>query len=158
MLGTQKVPINNSDYYLFFKLVFIGVQLIYNVVLVSAVQQWISCIYTCIHSFLESFSIQVITGYRVEIPLLYSRSLLLIYLYTVVCQCVYVNPNLPIYPSSPFHPVIIIPISAHKKKNHYGDVREFSIFERVSHDTSVNNLSIQFSQGEVLLNQSNYRA
>ena len=46
----------------FFRLIFIGVQLIYSVVLVSAVQQIESVItYTYMHSFSDSFPIEVIT-------------------------------------------------------------------------------------------------
>ena len=47
---------------LFLKLIFIGVLLIYNV-LVSAVQQRIGYMYTHIHTFLDSIPIKVITEY-----------------------------------------------------------------------------------------------
>ena len=59
--------------------------------------KWISYTCTYIHSFLDSFPI---TEYWVEFPVLYSRSLFVIYF---ICNCVYVSPNLSIHPS-PFLP------------------------------------------------------
>ena len=59
--------------------IFIGVQLIYNVVLVSAVQQSESVIHIHVSTLLDCFPIQAITEYRDEFPVLYSRSLLVIY-------------------------------------------------------------------------------
>ena len=54
--------------------------MIYNVVLVSGVQQSESVIHIqYIYSFSDSFPIEVITEYRAEFPVLYSRSLLGIY-------------------------------------------------------------------------------
>ena len=41
--------------------------------------KWFGYTYTYIHSFLDSFPIQVITEYWVEFPVLYSRSLIVIY-------------------------------------------------------------------------------
>ena len=60
--------------------IFIGVQLIYNSVLGSGVQQSESVIYLSIYitSFLDSFPIWAITECWVEFPVLYSRSLLVI--------------------------------------------------------------------------------
>ena len=55
-----------------------------------------SYIYTYIYSFSDSFPIQVITEYWIEFLVLYSRSLLIIY---YIYQCIYVNPNLLIYPT-----------------------------------------------------------
>ena len=55
---------------------------------------WISYMYTYIHSFLDSFPIQAITEYWVEFPVLYSRSLIVIYF---IYTSVYINPNLPTY-------------------------------------------------------------
>ena len=55
-------------------------------------------IYTCLHSFLDSFPIEAITEYWVEFPVLYSMSLLVIYF--IFSSVYYVIPNLPIYPSS----------------------------------------------------------
>ena len=48
---------------------------LYNVVLVSAVQQIESAIYTYIHSLLNYSAIYVITKYSVEFPVLYSAFL-----------------------------------------------------------------------------------
>ena len=58
---------------------YIEVQLIYNAVLVSGIQQSHSVIHIYLHSFSDSFPIQVIIEYRVEFSMLYSRSLLIIY-------------------------------------------------------------------------------
>ena len=59
---------------------FIEVQFIYNVVLVSAVQQCESVIRIHISTFfLDSFPIQAVTEYRVKFPVLYSSFLLVIY-------------------------------------------------------------------------------
>ena len=46
--------------FLIYFLVFIEIQLIYSVVLVSGVQQSDSCVYISIYSFLDSFTLQVI--------------------------------------------------------------------------------------------------
>ena len=76
--------------------------MIYNVALVSCVQQSHSVIH--IHIFIL---FQILFSYRLsqntEFPVLYSRPVLLIHLiYSSVY--VYVNPNLPIYPSPPLPP------------------------------------------------------
>ena len=44
------------------------------------ITKWLSYTYTCIPSFSDSFLIQFITEYWVEFSLLYSRSLLIIYI------------------------------------------------------------------------------
>ena len=63
--------------------------------------KWISYTYTYIHSFLDSFPIQVITEYWEEFPVLYSRSLLVIYfIYSSVCICQSQSPNLSLFPFS----------------------------------------------------------
>ena len=65
----------------FFKkfLFYIGVWLIYNVVLVSSVQQSDSVIHTHTAILFQNLFPQVITEYWVEFPVLDSRSLLTIY-------------------------------------------------------------------------------
>ena len=55
---------------------FIEVQLIYNVVPISAVQQSDSVIHVCTFPFLYSFPFWLITGYRVWFTVLYGRTLL----------------------------------------------------------------------------------
>ena len=103
-----------QDSYLFLSFLknfFLGVQLIYSVVLVSAVQQSES--YTHTHTYMHTppllryFPIQVNTEYWVEFPVLYSRSLLAIYLYTVVCMHQFQSPNLSLPPHpSPFQKIV----------------------------------------------------
>ena len=83
---------------LFFNFLFyIGVELVYNAVLVSGVQQNDSVIYT------YPFFLQILFPYRlleywVEFPVLYIKSLLIIYfIYSNVLyiyQCIYVKPKL----------------------------------------------------------------
>ena len=83
---------------IFLKKFFIGLQLIYNVVLLSAVQQSESVIHTHISGlFLDFFS--HIGHYRVlsRVPRAIQQ-VLISYLFYIQ-QCEYVNPNLPIYPS-----------------------------------------------------------
>ena len=64
----------------FFKLIFIGVQLLYNVVLVSTVQQSESAIRIHISPLFSDFlPIQVTTEHSVEFPELYSRFSLVTY-------------------------------------------------------------------------------
>ena len=66
----------------FLKLIFIGVKLTYNVVLVFVVQQSELVTHTSIHhpSFIkDSYPTWVITEYWEEFPVVYSRSLLVIY-------------------------------------------------------------------------------
>ena len=74
----------------------IGVQLIYNVVLISGVQQSESVIHIHISTL---FFFQIVFPYRplhsIEFPVLYSRFLLVNLFY--IQQCVYVSPSLPIY-------------------------------------------------------------
>ena len=62
----------------------------------------VSYIYTYIHSFSDSFSIQVITEYWVGFPMLNSRSLWVIY---SIYNGVYVNAKLPIHPYPPSFPL-----------------------------------------------------
>ena len=90
--------------YFLFYFIFIGVQLIYNVVLVSGVQQSESVIHIHISTLF-----QILFPYR-SLQRIEQSSLCytvgpyqLPILYTVVCT-VYVNPNLPIYPFSPLIP------------------------------------------------------
>ena len=82
-----------------FKKVFIGVQLIYNVALVSSVQQSESVIHIHISLFFRFFS--HIGHYRVlsRVPCAIQQ-VLISYLFYIQ-QCVYVHPNLPIYPPIP---------------------------------------------------------
>ena len=61
------------------------------------IAKWFS--YTYIHSFSDSFLIKVTTEYWVEFFVLYSESLLIIYL---IYSSMYVNPKLLIHPS-PLH-------------------------------------------------------
>ena len=73
-----KIFINLLNDMSFFLTFFIGVELIYSVVLVSGVQQSESYIYIHMHIFIHSFSdtfpILVITVYWIEVPVLYSVS------------------------------------------------------------------------------------
>ena len=58
--------------------------------------KWISYTYTYIHSFLGSFPIYVITEYWVEFPVLYSRSLLVIYfIYSSVYMSIPISRFIP---------------------------------------------------------------
>ena len=85
----------------FLKIIFIGVQLIYNVVLVSAVAEQ-----SVIHIHISTL-FQILFPYR---SLQSTEQSCLCYtvghyfIYSVVYMCIYVNPNLPIYPSPPFLP------------------------------------------------------
>ena len=76
----------------YFLKIFIGVQLIYNIVLILGAQQS-----EYVHSFLRFFS--HIGHYRVlsRVPCAIQQ-VLISYLFYIQ-QCVYVNPNLPTYPS-----------------------------------------------------------
>ena len=81
-------------------LFFIGVQLLYNVVLVSAVHQSESAI--CLHIFplfLNFLPIQATTEQWVEFPVLFSMFSSVICFKHSINQCIYVNPNLPIHPT-----------------------------------------------------------
>ena len=119
-----------------FYLFFIEVWLIYNVMLVSGIQQSDSCVCVCIYPFSDSFPLYGITKYWVQFLVLYSRYMLVLYFiyeksesiwrfqtpWTVphqaplswnssgknpgvtshsLLQCIYVNPEFEIYPSSP---------------------------------------------------------
>ena len=111
--------------YLFLKLMFIGIQLICKVVLVfrciakrisyiytyiyTHIHIYISVIYIHTHTYIHSFSL--FFPYKSlqsieQSSLCYTVSLYLAYLVYIqyVQQYVYVNPNLPIYPSPPFSP------------------------------------------------------
>ena len=66
-------------FFFFPSFVFIGIELIYNVVLVSAVQQSESVLYLFFFRFFSH-----IGHYRVESPVLQSRSLLVLY-FTYTC-------------------------------------------------------------------------
>ena len=62
--------------------------------------KWISYTYTYIHSFLDSFPIQVITEYWVEFPVLYSRSLLVVYfIYSSGYMSIPISQFIPVPPS-----------------------------------------------------------
>ena len=77
-LFTFKLPFTDCEmclYALSLKKNYIGVELIYNIVLVSGVQQSDSVIYSF---FFASFPMQVITEYCLELPVLYNRFLLVI--------------------------------------------------------------------------------
>ena len=61
--------------------------------------KWISYTYTYIHSLLDSFPIQAITEYWVEFPVLYSRSLLVIYfIYSSVYVSIRISQFIPPFP------------------------------------------------------------
>ena len=59
--------------------------------------KWVSYTYTCIHSFSYSFPIQVITEHWVEFLVLYSKSLLMIYL-ELIPNFYFISPS-----TFPFH-------------------------------------------------------
>ena len=82
---------------IFFQVVFIEIQLIYNVVLVSSKNSTVIQLY--IYLFFFRFLLYVIAKYWILFSVLYCRSFLVIY---YIQQCVYVNPKLLIYPSLPF--------------------------------------------------------
>ena len=64
-------------------------QLIYSVISFRYTAKIISYMYTYILSFLDSFSMQSITEYWAEFPVLYSRFLLVIYcIYSSVCMSI----------------------------------------------------------------------
>ena len=91
------LPLRFFFFCLFFH-VFIGVQLIYNVVLVSGEQQSESVIHRHISTlFLDYFPIQAITEYCIPCA---KQQFLISYLFYIQ-QCVYVSPYLPIYPFPP---------------------------------------------------------
>ena len=66
-------------FFLFFFVIFIEVKLIYNVVLASDIQQSESVVHMHIPTYIWTLPIQAVTEYQVEFPVLYSRSLLVIY-------------------------------------------------------------------------------
>ena len=75
--------------------------------------KWIIHTHTHTHTYMHTppllryFPIQVNTEYWVEFPVLYSRSLLAIYLYTVVCMHQFQSPNLSLPPHpSPFQKIV----------------------------------------------------
>ena len=90
----------------FLKLIFIGVQLLYNVVLVSTVQQSESGV--CIHIsplFWISFPFRSPQSIE-QSSLCYIQQFFICYLlYTQYQQCIYVNPNLPIHPTPSLSPL-----------------------------------------------------
>ena len=90
-------PVNGLDLF-FVCFIFVGVQLIYNIVLASGLQQSesVTHIHICTFFFLDSFPIQAIRVLsRVPSAI---QQVLISYLFYIQ-QCVCVNPNLPIYPS-----------------------------------------------------------
>ena len=92
---------DNKVSLLFFHLFFlIEIQLIYNPLSVSGMQRSDLGIHTNTNIFsLDSFTLQVITRYWVQLPVFYSSLCLLFY----IQYCAYFNPNLIIYPSpAPF--------------------------------------------------------
>jgi len=85
VLGLLK---QTGSFHLFFKSIFIGVSLVYNVVLISAVQ-WSEpaiCIYICICPFLDFLPIYVTTEHWVEVPVLFSIFSLVTYFMCVCLQ------------------------------------------------------------------------
>ena len=93
----------------FFKLIIILVWLIYNVVLVPNVQNSESVIHihiSILFSFLDSIPMEVITEYQAEFPVLYSRSLLVIYF---IYSSVYMSLPVPQSITSP--PFLLLSIS-----------------------------------------------
>ena len=62
------------------KFYFVEIQLIYNILLISDVQQSNSVIY--IYSFSYSFPLWFITGYWIEFPVLYGRNLFIYSVYS----------------------------------------------------------------------------
>ena len=90
---------------------FIGVYLIYNFVLISGVQQSESVIHT--HIF---FLFQILFPYRllqnIEFPVLYSRSLLVIYfIYSSVCMLIPSSRFIPSHDVSPLVTISLFSIS-----------------------------------------------
>ena len=89
--------------YIFLKIIFIGVQLLYNIVLFSAAQQSESAI--CLHIPLFFGFPSRLGHHRAlsKVPVLYSRFSLVIYVIHNILfmsqQCVYVNLNLPLHPA-----------------------------------------------------------
>ena len=71
-------------YYLFFKLIFIGGQLLYNVVLFSAYNKWNQLYAYTIPSFLDFLPIQVTTEHGIEFPELCRRfSLVICFIHSI---------------------------------------------------------------------------
>ena len=62
------------------------------------IAEWFSYTSTHIHSFSDSFPIEVITEYWVDFPVLYSRSLSANHPFHIQCYA-FANPRLPIYHS-----------------------------------------------------------
>ena len=82
--------------FLFLKII-VEIKLIYSVFTFCCTLKWISYTYTYIHCFLDSFPIKVITGYWVEFPVLYSGSLLVIYLiYSSVHMSIPISQFIPL--------------------------------------------------------------
>ena len=95
--------ITSTVYHIYLCFIFIEVQLIYNVILVSSVQpsdSVVQCVNMSIYLyfFLDSFHVEVITEHWVEFPVLYGRFLLVICLYIAVCVCESQPPNLSLPP------------------------------------------------------------
>ena len=93
-----------------------GTRLVYNVVLVSGVQQSDSVIHAFF--FLRFFFIQVITKCWVVFPVLHSRSLLVIYIiysnaHVFILSCWFITPLPPPSPYFPFgnHKFVLMSIS-----------------------------------------------
>ena len=82
--------------------------------------KWIYCTYTYIHSFLDSFHMLAITQYWVEFPVLYSRSLLVIYfIYSSVYMSVPVSQFIP-----PLFFCVVSPaLSSHSTNDHWMNER-----------------------------------
>ena len=93
-------PMSTGKHLIFFKLLFfIEVQLIYNVVLVSAVQHSDSDRQIDRYSFSEYFLLQIITKLSL-VPCVLQQILVGNVFYIQKCILIYVNPSLLIYPFS----------------------------------------------------------
>ena len=99
----------NDTLILFIYLLIIGVQLLYNIVLVYTVQQSESTI--CIHISPLFLDFLLNLGHHralSRVPCAIQQVLISYLFYTQYQQCVYVNPNLSIHPTRPPSPLVFI--------------------------------------------------
>ena len=107
--------LNNAVYYyLFFKIYFTEVYLIYTVLLASAIQQSDSVIYTYICIYILSFPFFfIMVSYRIlnVVPCIHSRCLYILYIIAYICYSQTTNPFLS-YFSSPLATTSLVFMSA----------------------------------------------
>ena len=97
---------------LFSFLLFIDVQLLYNVVLFSTVWQCISCVYTYILSFLDFIPIQVTTAYQVDFHVQHGGfSLVIQFIHSI--NSGYVPYHISQFMPSPSFPLVSICLFLH---------------------------------------------